>query len=566
MSDERRSGRSCRARLVRWLPVGLVAAVLAFAFPAVAGATDYCVDTTPACGTKNVASFQEALSQAAAAADADRIFLGAGTHTAPSASGFDYYSPAGPVEVIGAGQGGPSTTEITGPSGATGHVLSLIGGPGTSIHDLRIYLPPNGALGLTGLRTNGTARRIGVGEILPQGNPRYGVTLIGGVLDDSAVYLALGGSTSGVIFDTGGGTIRDSGVTAYRGILSSYGGLIERSGVLSRADGVIASRNQTTIRSSQIRVQGAAGTGIAPYPSPGINTDIVADGVNIVGEGGPSAVGVRVDTAYAPASNATLTLTNSLLRGFAINLQAEAGGSGAARITASYSDYDASKNHFSGANASIAEANISNVGDAGFHDALDGDYTLLPSSPLVDAGDPATAQGLDYASKPLVTDGNLDGTARRDIGAYELDGPLPSDQPIGGGGAAGAGGGGGAQGPVVDGQAPLLSGFASTKKVFAVGRARTAISASAAHRTRFRYTLSEPARVTITVQRALKGRYRTVGKLTRNGRQGANSTRFTGRIGRRALRPGRYRAVARATDAAQNRSAPSRARFRIAAR
>ena len=53
------------------------------------------------------------------------------------------------------------------------------------------------------------------------------------------------------------------------------------------------------------------------------------------------------------------------------------------------------------------------------------------------------------------------------------------------------------------------------------------------------------------------------GTLKRMGTQGQNSVRFTGRIGRRALRAGRYRAVIRATDAAGNRSAPSLTRFRI---
>jgi len=39
-----------------------------------------------------------------------------------------------------------------------------------------------------------------------------------------------------------------------------------------------------------------------------------------------------------------------------------------------------------------------------------------------------------------------------------------------------------------------------------------------------------------------------------------------GRIGAKALRPGRYRAVITAVDAAGNRSAPKTVRFRIAAR
>jgi hypothetical protein len=59
-------------------------------------------------------------------------------------------------------------------------------------------------------------------------------------------------------------------------------------------------------------------------------------------------------------------------------------------------------------------------------------------------------------------------------------------------------------------------------------------------------------------------RYRTVGTLSRSGQGGANSTRFTGTIGKRALARGSYRAVIRATDLVGNRSKPQAARFRVA--
>lgn len=45
--------------------------------------------------------------------------------------------------------------------------------------------------------------------------------------------------------------------------------------------------------------------------------------------------------------------------------------------------------------------------------------------------------------------------------------------------------------------------------------------------------------------------------------RGAVRLRFSGRIGRRPLKPGRYRARIVATDDAGNRSAPRRADFTI---
>jgi hypothetical protein len=581
IDGRRQDDRLWRRRLAHVLPVGLGAALAIAALPAVAGAADYCVAPNTDCGGTKVQTFQGALDQAAASIEADRVFLGAAIYTAPTASGFHYFHATSPVEIVGAGQGGPTASIVTSPAGASGDVLRLLGGPGTSLHDLRVHLPQNLTPGLTGLETNGTARRVTVADAAAQTSPRNGVRLVGGVLDDSLVGLGLTNS-AGVRLEAG--TVRDSGISADLAIVS-YGGLVERTGADARSFGVIAHMDQTTIRSSEIRVQGASATGVLADVQPG-DTTVVVDGVNIIGPGGPAAVAAHAHTAQAPASSAVITLTNSLLRGFATALRADAAGSGAVHIAASYSDYDASKNIENGANAHIGETNISHVGDAGFFDVGDGDYSLLPGSPLVDAGDPATTQGLDIRDNPLVTDGNLDGTARRDIGAFERPGPLPgagSDQPGTGGDTPPPGGGDPA--PVPDRQAPLVSGFVSTKKVFSVGRARTAISARAARGTRFRYTLSEPARVTLKLQRVLPGhrsrtkcvppgphpgkakrcvRYDNVGTLTRTGAAGTNSIRFTGRLGRRGLRPGRYRALMAATDVAGNRSAARVARFRVA--
>jgi hypothetical protein len=47
---------------------------------------------------------------------------------------------------------------------------------------------------------------------------------------------------------------------------------------------------------------------------------------------------------------------------------------------------------------------------------------------------------------------------------------------------------------------------------------------------------------------------------------GRRSTPFSGRLGRRPLAAGRYRATLRATDAAGNLSRPVSVRFRIVAR
>lgn len=53
--------------------------------------------------------------------------------------------------------------------------------------------------------------------------------------------------------------------------------------------------------------------------------------------------------------------------------------------------------------------------------------------------------------------------------------------------------------------------------------------------------------------------------LGRTSRIGVNRVQFSGRVGKRALRRGRYRVAIVATDAADNRSKPARASFRVVA-
>jgi hypothetical protein len=102
--------------------------------------------------------------------------------------------------------------------------------------------------------------------------------------------------------------------------------------------------------------------------------------------------------------------------------------------------------------------------------------------------------------------------------------------------------------------------------------------------TRFTYRLSEAARVTFTIESPAAGRkvgkacvkptarnrsaractrWVKVGSFFQNGLPGANTKPFSGKIGRRTLSPGSYRASITAKDAAGNNSAVVRLNFRV---
>ena len=86
--------------------------------------------------------------------------------------------------------------------------------------------------------------------------------------------------------------------------------------------------------------------------------------------------------------------------------------------------------------------------------------------------------------------------------------------------------------------------------------------------TRFRYTLTEKAKVRFTILRRRRGKrggrkFSKVGVVTTSGRGGKNRTRFTGILKGKALSPGTYRTVAVATDSLGGDSASVVSRFKV---
>ena len=141
--------------------------------------------------------------------------------------------------------------------------------------------------------------------------------------------------------------------------------------------------------------------------------------------------------------------------------------------------------------------------------------------------------------------------------------------------------------------APVVSGLTVSPSRFRVGKGRTATSAAARRRkapegTTIRLRSTRPGTLRIVIARAGAGRrvgaacrkptralrrrkactrFTDVGRLTRARiAAGATAVRFTGRIGTKALKPGRHRITVTVTDASGARSAPRSATFTVVAR
>jgi 6-phosphogluconolactonase (cycloisomerase 2 family) len=128
---------------------------------------------------------------------------------------------------------------------------------------------------------------------------------------------------------------------------------------------------------------------------------------------------------------------------------------------------------------------------------------------------------------------------------------------------------------------PTISGLSLTNKKFAVAaRKRAKLKRGSA----FRYTLSENATVKFTIERKTSGRksgkkcvkktkknrskkkctlFKGAGSLSAAGKAGKNTTRFSGKVKSKKLKPGSYRATAVATDSAKGQSAAKTVSFKI---
>jgi DNA-binding beta-propeller fold protein YncE len=170
---------------------------------------------------------------------------------------------------------------------------------------------------------------------------------------------------------------------------------------------------------------------------------------------------------------------------------------------------------------------------------------LSPKSP---ATAPAGAQPTNVAVTPdaqhvYVTSAGTNAISRFSVGPGGALSPgSPASVPTGAGPAGLA---------ITPPPAPILKYLTMSHRRFAVSRRVTAVAARPRppRGSAFRYTLNENALVTITIVRLPPGQpFSQVGTLKRTSHGGINSFPFSGRIGRRALAPGLYRATLVARD------------------
>jgi DNA-binding beta-propeller fold protein YncE len=114
---------------------------------------------------------------------------------------------------------------------------------------------------------------------------------------------------------------------------------------------------------------------------------------------------------------------------------------------------------------------------------------------------------------------------------------------------------------------PAIRSASLSRRVFVVnsrGRAEKPVASRAKKGTTLRYTLSERARLVVTVRRVRPRR--RIGAFAVASKAGRNRHAFSGRVGRKRLKPGRYLAVLVATDAGGLSSSARRLKFKVVRR
>jgi hypothetical protein len=398
------------ARRTSWITVALAVAALVGAQSA--AADTYCVHAAAGSCVAGAhdegANLAKAMQDASNHAGADTISIGPGTFDG-GAAGYSDGDTTG-VTITGAGQGSTILT-ATGASTAvslnaadislSGVTVSL--GTGTAIG---LYVYKASVMGVTVSSTAPTANVVGA-------------DLSDATLTDSTISMPtdVTRGDEGVREEDGSAsTVRSSSISGYDGLDTTTNGgpVLDASDVTVKAvRGVSADQSGTIdVNDGLIEISGG-GEGVVAAGG-----TVTASSLTIVGDSEPFSTGVV--SGGGGGENASLTLKDSIIVGFvtASERYVESGG-GHADETLSYDD--AHLNSDSGV-AGTYSATHNMDADPQFVDAAAGDYHLLWSSPAIDAGGscPADCTGtpdLDGLARPI--DGNGDGTAVRDMGAYE---------------------------------------------------------------------------------------------------------------------------------------------------
>lgn len=383
-----------------------VGAVFNVASPATPGASDV---TCAPCAT-----IQGGVNKAAAAAGADEVLVAAGSfsESVTIAAGNDVtVTGSGPAAttldggaLVALTMDAPATVRRIRISGTGGRIVNLNGG---TIAEARVESPAASS-------TN-TAVNIGTGT----GSA---------VVRDSTVSMPLSATANyGIYIDTTTGEPQIVRSVIEAGYAVDVGSprpvVISQSRLAANIYGVWADGPSTSVAVQgclvlPVTAASSSGTGVSKRVTS--TATVTVTGSTIVGTGRTTGVGAESNAMIGGFVN----VVDSILWGHLVDVNRFAVAGGNPTISLTRTLYDPTKVNLVGPGVLDVSGGGNLTGVApGFVSELTGDYRLLAGSPAIDAGTTgglaAGEPAIDIGGDPRISDGNGDGVARRDIGAFE---------------------------------------------------------------------------------------------------------------------------------------------------
>ncbi len=400
-----------------------IAASAALVLPAAAQADTFCVQHAGCAAGHNFTTISAALAATKAnggPGTLDTIEVGPGTYNE------DVVDDVGnPVTLVGSGD----STDIAPSSTANDQNVVAVHDPGTSISSVEITIPPStGNLGISVDQNIGASgpsfSHIDVVNAVGA-TGGTGVSLYGSQFSDGSVNLTAGFAIAGVLTDT---TVTRSSFTAFNGLelatAHSSRTTVTSSHVTCNGNACFALGDDgaLSVLAADDVLKTTSNNGQALFAL-GEPTTVTLDQSTLIGAGGTST-GVSASSSSVGAV-ATVNIDGTIIRGFGTDVAATV-TAGTASVNIKYSDYDPTKTSVTGVGASISET----VPGSDLHNVdpqLNSDFSLKSGSPAIDRGDPAAPPAgeptTDVAGHPRKVDGDHNGTATIDMGAFEFQPP-----------------------------------------------------------------------------------------------------------------------------------------------
>ena len=379
-----------------------------------ASAATYCVPTCTTPGVTPEPNLDSALADATNAGGVDDVLLAAGT----------FYTEGFAVP------GGPNAIRIKGVSPAKTRIVAndalsqLAFGDGSSIAQARLENPSGG----TPLKLAPGSLGAGI-DVAMSSAASPAVIMDGGTLADSTVEAPVDPEGIGVYAPHGAGGIaldRDR-IRAGHGIALhdlTSGSTVRRTRVESRI-GIEASCSNLTVEDSLVHAIGGSAWGIQAWTGQSCQGawKFAAVKQSTLVSDASSSTGIE---ALGDGARQSMQVSNTIVDGFETSIYRRA-ETGHVDFETDWSAYDQSTvaNVEAGPDPGSLVQSHPIASQPGFVNRAKGRYALRYDSPLIEAGLPGKLGLLesefDLRGEGRLVDGDADGTATRDVGAFEYE-------------------------------------------------------------------------------------------------------------------------------------------------